>query len=140
MASRVSCNQFGTPGIAAWDWDNGKVRILTKRILIVEDDVLLAMDLAEELQASGFQVVGPCMSASQALTVFEKEGCDAAVLDINLGHGTSEPVAQRLQSMHIPFVVASGYSKDQWPQVFRGKASVMKPFQTDTLVNLLGAV
>lgn len=105
----------------------------------MEDDVLLAMDLAEELEASGFEVVGPCMSAAQALSVFEKEGCDAAVLDINLGHETSETVAQHLQSLGIPFVVASGYSKDQWPQVFRGQASVMKPFQTDTLVNLLAA-
>lgn len=113
---------------------------MTKRILIVEDDVLLAMDLAEELEASGFEIVGPCMSAAQALTLFENEGCDAAVLDINLGQGTSEPVAQRLQSLEIPFVVASGYSKDQWPQVFRGHASVMKPFQTDTLVSLLTAV
>lgn len=116
------------------------VGVLTKRILIVEDDVLLGLDLAEQLEASGFEVIGPCISAAQALVAFEKEGCDAAVLDINLGHGTSEPVAQRLQSLSIPFVVASGYSDDQWPQVFRGQASVTKPFQAEDLVDLLTAV
>jgi DNA-binding response OmpR family regulator len=113
---------------------------LTQRILIVEDDVLLAMDLAEQLEASGFQVVGPCLSAAQALDTFEKEGCDVAVLDINLGHGTSEPVAKRLRSMSIPFVVASGYSRDQWPNVFRGQASVTKPFHADALVELIAEV
>jgi DNA-binding response OmpR family regulator len=110
---------------------------LKKRILIVEDDVVLAIDLAEQLTAYGYEIVGPCMTADQALKTFENEGCDVAVLDINLGHETSERVACRLNEERIPFIVASGYSSDQWPQVFMGQAAVNKPFQASALVELI---
>jgi DNA-binding response OmpR family regulator len=110
---------------------------LRKRVLIVEDDALLAMDLAEQLEASGFDVLGPCMSTKHALSVVEKVGCDAAVLDINLGKETSETIAVRLGDLAIPFVVASGYAPDQWPVAFSGHAALTKPFQTEHLVDLL---
>jgi DNA-binding response OmpR family regulator len=112
---------------------------MSKRILIVEDDVLLAMDLAEQLEALGFDVVGPCMSVAQALSAYEEEGCDVAVLDINLGKETSEIVAKRLRAEEVPFIVASGYSNEQWPPVFLGEAAVSKPFQASALVELISA-
>ena len=110
---------------------------MTKRVLIVEDDVMLAIDLAEQLTAFGYEVVGPCMTAAQALQIFEKEGCDVAVLDISLGGETSEPVARRLGVAEVPFVVASGYSNEQWPPVFKGKAAVYKPYSARAVVELI---
>lgn len=108
--------------------------------MIVEDDVMLAIDLAEQLAAYGYEIIGPCMTSDQALKTFEKEGCDVAVLDINLGLETSEPVARKLSDEQIPFIVASGYSNGQWPPIFKGKAAVNKPFQASVLVDLIERV
>lgn len=112
---------------------------MLKRILIVEDDVLLAMDLAERLQLLGFEVLGPCMTSQAALQLFEAQACDAAILDINLGRETSEAVAISLQSKGVPFVVASGYSTDQYPPIFKDAPAVPKPVSVDALVALLSA-
>lgn len=110
---------------------------MIKRIMIVEDDVLLAMDLAERLEHLGFEVLGPCMTSKSALKLFEAQACDAAILDINLGRETSEAVAVSLHSKGVPFVVASGYSPEQYPPVFKGVPAVAKPVSVDALVALL---
>lgn len=110
---------------------------MTKRVLIVEDDVMLAFDLAEQLTAFGYEVIGPCISSDQALRTFEDQGCDVAVLDIRLGAETSEPVARVLGQAAVPFVVASGYTNDQWPDVFRGKAAVNKPYSAQAVADLI---
>lgn len=117
--------------------DNPAKQISTKSVLVVEDDVLLAMDLAEQLQSSGFEVLGPCTSTQDALKILERENCDAAVLDINLGSETSEVVAHTLKSNGIPFVVASGYSLSQYPKVFSSVPALSKPIQTERLIALL---
>lgn len=110
---------------------------MTLRILIVEDDIILAVDLAEQLTAMGYDVIGPCKSTDQALSVLKTETCDVAVLDINLGGETSEKVAMKLKADRIPFVIASGYNSDQWPSVFEGSAAVNKPYQATSLVELI---
>jgi len=112
---------------------------MAKRIMIVEDDVLLAMDLAERLERFGFEILGPCMTCKSALSLFGAQPCDAAVLDINLGHETSEAVAVSLHAKGVPFVVASGYSLDQYPAIFKDVPAVSKPVNTDALVELLRA-
>jgi CheY-like chemotaxis protein len=63
------------------------------RVLMVEDEAIVALEIEENLREAGFEVVGPAARASQALELLNKFGCDAAVLDINLGTETSEPVA-----------------------------------------------
>lgn len=110
---------------------------MVKRILIVEDDVLLAMDMAERLELLGFEILGPCMTAASAMDLFEADPCDAAVLDINLGNETSEAVATSLKSKGVPFVVSSGYSVDQYPAVYHDAPAVSKPVNTDALAELL---
>lgn len=107
------------------------------RILIVEDDPFIAMDLAEQLQQRGFEVIGPHANVAAALTSFETSGCDAAVLDINLGSETSEAVAERLTASDVPFVVLSGYSATQRPTAYAGAPAFDKPLVIEHLVEVL---
>ncbi len=110
---------------------------MTKRVLVVEDDFIVAMDLAAQLRESGYEVLGPCKSVAEAMEIFNREEIDAAVLDINLGLETSEAVAVALKRASIPFIVASGYVPSQYPKIFSDIPALAKPIQTDRLVSLL---
>jgi DNA-binding NarL/FixJ family response regulator len=77
---------------------------MAKRVLIVEDDALLALDIAQQMSDAGFEVVGPATSVAKALKLVTEVGCDAAVLDVNLGTGTA-PMALGLKARGTPFVV-----------------------------------
>jgi DNA-binding response OmpR family regulator len=105
-----------------------------KRILVVEDDVFIGLDLVQQLGEAGFEVVGLAASVAEALEIVSDSGCDAAVLDVNLGRETSEVVAVELARQGVPFLGASGYDREQHPQVFHGAPLLTKPFQIDALV------
>lgn len=97
------------------------------RILVVEDEVLLALTLAEDLAEGGYAVVGPVGSVDMALKLISENGCDAAVLDINLTRETVEPVAHALRNLGVPFMTVTGYSTQQRPKVFDGIPTLAKP-------------
>ena len=82
-------------------------------LLIVEDDPLIAIDIASVLENFGYRVVGPAGTAGAALSLIASEGCDAAILDIRLGQETSQDVALELAQGGIPFVICSGYSLEE---------------------------
>jgi DNA-binding response OmpR family regulator len=110
---------------------------MTKRVLVVEDDALLGLDLTQQLTDAGLEVVGPAVSVGRALKLIGQTVCDVAVLDVNLGRETAEPVALELRARSIPFVVLSGYSTDQHPPGFRGALMLSKPARFEELVALL---
>ena len=110
---------------------------MAKRVLIVEDDALLALDIAQQMSDAGFEVVGPATSVAKALMPVTEVGCDAAVLDVNLGTGTGAPVALELKARGTPFVVLSGYSREQHPDAFQGAPFLSKPARPDSLVAML---
>ncbi len=103
------------------------------RVLVVEDEPLIAADMALMLADAGFSVLGPARFVGQALSLIEARGCDVAVLDANLGRETSEPVAQTLIEAGTPFVVVSGYSREQLPEVLRNAALLGKPMPPGVL-------
>ncbi|RTL69296.1 MAG: response regulator [Hyphomicrobiales bacterium] len=107
------------------------------RILLVEDDYIIAFDLAEQLKDAGFQIVGPALSNRDAIALLSAQPCDAAILDVNLGSETSEPVAQVLVDRQIPFLTVSGYSSEQHPAVFRAAKLLMKPIRLSRLIEEL---
>ena len=80
------------------------------RVLVVEDSYLAARSLARMLQDLGAEVVGPAPSVQAAMSLIESKGCDAAVLDINLGSETVEPIARRLDDEGRPYFFISGYA------------------------------
>lgn len=106
------------------------------RVLIVEDEALPAMELASLLSDAGFDVVGPAASVRTALRCLEESaGCDAALLDVNLGSETSEPIARKLIAAKIPFLAISGYSGDQLPAIFAGIRFLPKPLDHARLLD-----
>jgi CheY-like chemotaxis protein len=108
------------------------------RVLVVEDEPIVALEIAEVLAKSGFKVIGPARSVNQALGLISQHGCDAAVLDINLGSETSEAVALELDKHGTQFVTLSGYSRDQHPSAFNGAVALAKPMVAEALVAELG--
>ncbi len=105
-----------------------------RRILVVEDEAITALDIENCLRRAGFEVVGPVSSASQALDMIDGPGCDAAVLDVTLTDGSVEPVASRLDLERIPYVVVSGYSREQLPQMLQNASVIAKPFDVEGLI------
>ena len=104
------------------------------RVLIVEDDPVLAYDLADFLTCEGFQIIGPAASVVAAIGLINDIGCDVAILDVNLGRGTAAPVAAHLRSRSLPFLTLSGYSRDQHPPEFAGSVTMTKPYQERKLI------
>jgi CheY-like chemotaxis protein len=82
------------------------------RVLLVEDEFLIAEDLASVLSAAGATVVGPAYTVAGALSLIESgDALDGAVLDVNLKGEAVFPVADALLSRSIPFVFTTGYDK-----------------------------
>ena len=104
------------------------------RVLVVEDEALIALEIAHVLSDAGFDVIGPARAVAAALSLIEESGCDVAVLDVNLGGETSEPVAWRLLAKGTPFVTLSGYSRAQHPPVFSSAPVLAKPLQPELLI------
>lgn len=74
---------------------------MSVRVLVVEDEAMVAIDIAQQLNEAGFVVVGPAPSVTKALKLIVETGCDVAVLDVNLRDETAEPVARELRSRRI---------------------------------------
>jgi PAS domain S-box-containing protein len=111
------------------------------RVLLVEDEALVAMMIQETLAEFGFQVIGPISTASEALASARDSPLDAAVLDINLGDGMVYTVAEILHKRGVPFVFVTGYDADSVDARFAGVPVLQKPIERDMLqrVFLLGA-
>jgi two-component sensor histidine kinase len=107
------------------------------RILIVEDEALVAIEIAHALTGAGFDVIGPARSVPMALDLLRRSGCDAAVLDINLGRETAEAIAIELTANNTPFVTLSGYSPEQHHAAFGAAPALKKPLRLHVLIGEL---
>ena len=79
------------------------------RVLVLEDEAILAFALEDMLLELGCEVVGPAMRLADALSLVEKDPLDAAVLDVNIAGDRSYCVAEILERRGIPFIFATGY-------------------------------
>ncbi|WP_298860202.1 response regulator [uncultured Sulfitobacter sp.] len=85
-----------------------------KRIFIVDDEALIAFEMADALEDLGFEVVGPSTHLKDALGLAKEGDFDVACLDVNLGQGkTSEPIARILTERGIPYVYITAYEASQ---------------------------
>jgi DNA-binding response OmpR family regulator len=90
------------------------------RVLVVEDDFFIALELVSILSEAGAEVIGPSQTVAAALTLAEDEELAAAILDIRLGSDTVAPVARKLAAHHVPFVFYTGQTRNdplraEWP-------------------------
>jgi CheY-like chemotaxis protein len=116
------------------DHQNGKVR----RILIVEDEVLVALQLQADLEDAGHLVVGPARSLAQGVQLAEQEDIDAALVDISLGRDSSVPIADRLLARSIPFAFATGYADSMMlPEHLRRIPRLSKPYAPQEVRRIL---
>jgi len=107
-----------------------------RRILIVEDEMLLLMTIEDVLADLGCQSVVSASTVDNAIGLIDGQVFDAAVLDMNLNGTSSRAVADALAARGVPFVVATGNRDDMWDG-FRDRAVVRKPFKYDELVEIL---
>lgn len=110
------------------------------RVLIVEDEPLIALTLEELLVKSEFEVVGIAGRLESALELIDRAGFDVAVLDANLAGVSASPAAAALTASGVPFVVTSGYSTNQLTGDFFGAHFMRKPFRPDQLIHSLNKV
>jgi CheY-like chemotaxis protein len=115
-----------------------------KRVLVVEDEALVAMLVAEELRGAGAEIVGPAPSVDDALRLVEAAAADggisAAVLDINLGGQHVAPLADRLAALGVPFLFATGYGENRDARGHDAAPVVEKPFDRERLVASVAAL
>src|ERR1700761_7734577 len=97
------------------------------RILVIDDEPLIAMAVSDWLADLGHEVVGPAADRASALALVEQP-IDAAILDVTLGKDDSAPVARRLIDKKVPFAVASGHEVRSLEQPFASGLELPKPF------------
>ena len=110
------------------------------RILIVEDEPLVAEDLRIVLVEAGFEIAGVAFRVATALSLIESVGCDAAIVDANLAGASAVPVAAALSARGLPFVVLSGYTREQLQSEFSGGFFIQKPYRLTELIEGLSAI
>lgn len=105
------------------------------RILVVEDEMLIAVLIEQILQEFGCVVVGPVARLDVALQLASQEALDAAILDVAIRGGHVQPVAEQLLARGIPFVLASGYGDWSLPESLRNQPRLTKPFTQEDLAH-----
>ena len=104
------------------------------RILVVEDEPLLSLDLVAGLEGAGAEVVGPAGTLEEALQLVETAAIDAALLDGNLHGKPVDEVAAALARRNIPFVFVTGYDAQSLPRAYAKTAILAKPFSPEQLL------
>ncbi len=110
---------------------------MSARVLIVEDESLVAMLVEDCLVDMGYEVVGPAGTVDAALGLVEQTTFDVAVLDVNLAGTQSFPVAEALEARGIPYLFLTGYDKFSIPESFRHRYGLQKPFRMRALKDAL---
>jgi DNA-binding response OmpR family regulator len=98
------------------------------RILVVEDEMMIALLIEETLRELGCVVVGPVSTLAAAVRLAREATLDAAILDVTIRGGQVYPVADQLRVRGIPFVLASGYGDWALPEVVQDRPRLTKPF------------
>jgi CRP-like cAMP-binding protein/CheY-like chemotaxis protein len=109
-------------------------------ILVVEDNFLVAREVCEIVQRTGFDVVGPVARSDHGMTLLAEQSVEGAIIDIGLGAVTSFPICEELNRRHVPFVFLTGYERDVIPRAFRQAPVLSKPAQAREIQAALTAL
>ncbi len=108
-----------------------------KRVLIVEDELMIRMLLEDMLSELGYSIAAEAGRIDEALEAAKTAEFDLAILDVNLNGQTIAPVAEALVARGMPFVFATGYGERGLPEAYRDRPTLKKPFQMDGLSRTL---
>jgi len=109
-----------------------------RKILVIEDESLVAMLLETILEDMGCETVGPISNIDEALSVIaDGTAFDGALLDVNVAGREVFPVAEVLKEKGVPFVFSTGYGEGGLPPEWRGQATIQKPFTEATVCDAL---
>ena len=110
------------------------------RVLIVEDEPLVAENLRADLIDEGFEVVGIAARVESALRLIHGVGFDVAIIDANLAGASAAPAAAALSARRLPFMVLSGYAREQLQREFSDAVYVQKPYRIRKLIDELNSL
>lgn len=105
--------------------------------LLVEDEALIRMMLAQMVDDLGYLIVSEAANIEAAISLAETRSFDLALLDINLAGSLVTPLVHILDRRSVPIVFVSGYSNQTMPAELRGRLLVEKPFSQDALLNAI---
>lgn len=107
------------------------------RVLVVEDEPMMAETLCDLMEDAGCKPVGPAATVADALSLIERGGIDVAMLDIRLKRETSFPVARALRQRGIPWLFLTSYQQHDLPDDLADAVLVEKPFSPPVLVEIV---
>lgn len=113
---------------------NSEQSLQGKRLIIIEDEPLVSMDLESTLADAGCEVTGIAGTLEKAKTLIREAACDAALIDVNLAGHPVDELAAKLTQMNIPFAFVTGYGREALPQGFRDALIIRKPFNAQELI------
>jgi DNA-binding response OmpR family regulator len=107
------------------------------RILVVEDEVLIAMMLGDWLTEMGHELVGPAHTVAEALKLIESSAPAAALIDVNLHGEKSDAIADVLAARNVPMAFATGMSSDAISERFSNSLALAKPYDYEAIRNVV---
>jgi two-component sensor histidine kinase len=119
---------------------NRAVDLSGKRVLLIEDEPLVAMEMESELSSLGLEVIGPAAHVDSAKQLIADNVFEAALVDVNLNGTSVEEVAAALAQKGVPFAFATGYGRDALPEAFRDAPLLAKPVETGALIDVLSGL
>ena len=105
----------------------------SRRILLVEDEGMIAMLVEDMLEDLGYELVRVAKRLEEAVTAARNEAIDLAILDLNLGGVLTYPAADVLAQRGIPFIFATGYGSGGLKDAYSSRTTLQKPFDTEAL-------
>jgi CheY-like chemotaxis protein len=108
-------------------------------VFLVEDEVMIRMMVADMLEELGYSIAAEAGDITEAIRIAGSAEFDVAILDVNVNGKVISPVAEVLTSRNKPFVFATGYGAQGLPEDFRDRPTLQKPFQMETLAQVLAA-
>ncbi len=107
-----------------------------KRILVVEDEFLLALEMCTILTEAGYEVLGPVATVAKALDLIAGRKPHAAFVDCNLKGEPATAVALTLMALNVPFAVVTGYERERLPAAFSEAVFASKPCNATRLLEI----
>ena len=114
-----------------------KQELSNRKVLVVEDEMMIAMLIEDMLDEFGCKLVGPATNVPRALELIGKESIDVAVLDLNLDGKDTYAIADALQRKNVPFIFATGYGSAGLRQEYGNRPVLQKPFPASDLETAL---